>query len=87
MFNLFIKNIVRKLINDESLFYVFYLFKKYCFGGGDKFDTGYQLLIIAFLYLKGYSLLKLRVQELLFEGFFVSRCSEVTTIVSINEGI
>ena len=35
-FNLFIKNIVRKPIIDESLFYVFYLFIKYCFGGGDQ---------------------------------------------------
>ena len=34
-FNLFINNIVRKPIIDESLFYVFYLFIKYCFGGGD----------------------------------------------------
>ena len=30
-FNLFINNIVRKPIIDESLFYVFYLFIKYCF--------------------------------------------------------
>ena len=29
------------------------------------------LRIIAFLYLKGHSLLKLRVQELLLEGFFL----------------
>ena len=35
-FNLFIINIVRK-----PLFYVFYLFIKYCFGGGDQFGTGY----------------------------------------------
>ena len=35
-FNLFINNIVRKPIIDESLFYVFYLFIKYCFGGGDR---------------------------------------------------
>ena len=34
-FNLFINNIVRKPIIDESLFYVFYLVIKYCFGGGD----------------------------------------------------
>ena len=34
-FNLFINNTVRKPIIDESLFYVFYLFIKYCFGGGD----------------------------------------------------
>ena len=34
-FNLFINNIVRKPIIDESLFYVFYFFIKYCFRGGD----------------------------------------------------
>ena len=34
-FNLFINNIVRECIIDESLFYVFYFFIKYCFGGGD----------------------------------------------------
>ena len=38
-FNLFINNIVRKPIIDESLFYVFYLFIKYCFGGGDLLST------------------------------------------------
>ena len=43
-FNLFINNIVRKPIIDESLFYVFYLFMKYCFGGGDQFVTGYQVI-------------------------------------------
>ena len=43
-FNLFINNIVRKPIIDESLFYVFYLFIKYCFGGGDQFGTGYQVI-------------------------------------------
>ena len=31
-FNLFINNIVRKPIMDEILFYVFYIFIKYCFG-------------------------------------------------------
>ena len=40
-FNLFINNIVRKPIIDESPFYVFYLIIKYCFGGGDQFGTGY----------------------------------------------
>ena len=65
-FNLFINNIVKKPIIDESLFYVFfYLFIKYCFGGGDPFGTGYQVINNFFLYLKGYSLLKLRVLELL----------------------
>ena len=42
-FNLFIDNIVRKLIIDESLFYVFYLFIKYCFGGGYQFGTDIRL--------------------------------------------
>ena len=46
-----------------------------------------RLLIIAFLYVKGHSLLKLRVQQLLLEGVFVSRCSEVIIVVSINENI
>ena len=85
MFNSFINNIDRKPIIDESLLYVFYLFIKYCFGGGDQFGTGYQ--VIAFLYLKGHSLLKLRVQELLFKVFFVSRGNEVIIMVSINENI
>ena len=40
-FNLFINNIVRKPIIDESLFYAFYLFVKYCFGGRDQFGTEY----------------------------------------------
>ena len=70
-FNLFINNKVRKPINDESLFCVFYLFIKYCFGGGDQFSTGDQVINNCFLYLKGHSLLKMRVQELLLEGGFV----------------
>ena len=87
-FNLFINNIVRKRIIDESLFHVFYLFIKYCFGGGDQFGAGYQVINnYFFLYLKGHSLLKLRVEELLFEGFFVSRGSEVVIFVRINENI
>ena len=28
---------------DENLFYVFYLFIKYCFGGGDQSGTGHQI--------------------------------------------
>ena len=46
-----------------------------------------RLSITAFLYLKGHSFLKLRVQELLLEGFFLSRGSEVIIVVSINENI
>ena len=42
-FNLFINNIVREPIIDESLFYVFYLFIKCCFGG-DQFGMGYQVI-------------------------------------------
>ena len=48
-FNLFIHKIVRKPIIDESLFYVFYLFIKYCFGGGDQFGTGYQVINCFFI--------------------------------------
>ena len=62
--NLFINNIVRRPIITESLFYVFHLFIKYCFGR-DQFGTGYQVINnYFFLYLKRHSLLKLRVQEL-----------------------
>ena len=43
-FNLFIKNIDRESIIDENLFYVFYLFIKYYFRGGDQFDTRYQVI-------------------------------------------
>ena len=67
-FNLFINSIVRKPIIDESLYYVFDLFIKYCFGGGDQFRDIRSLLFV-FLYGKGHSFLKLRIQELLSEGF------------------
>ena len=50
-FNLFINNIVRKTIIDESLFYVFYLFIEYCFGGGDQFGTGYQVINNCFFFI------------------------------------
>ena len=52
-FNLFINNIVRKPIVDESLFYVLYLFIKYCFGGGDQFGNGYQVINNCFFISKG----------------------------------
>ena len=39
-FNLFINNIVREPFIDESLFYVFCLFIKYCFGGEVQFGSG-----------------------------------------------
>ena len=57
----------RKPIIDESLFYVLYLFIVLEEKISLARDIG--LLITAFLYLKGHSLLKLRVQELLLEGF------------------
>ena len=50
-FNLFINNIVRQPMIDESLFYVFYLFMKYYFGGGDQFGTGYQVINNCFFYI------------------------------------
>ena len=58
MFNLFINNIVRKPIIDESLFYVFYLFIKYCFGGGDQFGMGYQIINNCFFISEGANVLK-----------------------------
>ena len=68
-FNLFINNIVRKPIIDESLFYVFYFFIKYCFGGGDKFGTGYQVINNVFLISEGAFTFKVEGTELLLEGF------------------
>ena len=83
-FNLFINKIVMKPIIDESLFYVFYLFIKYCFGGGDHFGTseGDQFGISS----EGAFTFKVEGTEVLIRGFFVSRGSEVI-IVSINENI
>ena len=69
MFNLFINNIVRKPIIDESLFCVFYLFIKYCFGGGDQFGTGYQVTYNCFFISEEAFTFKVEVQELLLEGF------------------
>ena len=68
-FNLFINNVVTKPV-IESLFYVFYLFIKYCSEERIRLTWDIRLLLIAFLYLKGHSLLKLRVRELLSEVFF-----------------
>ena len=65
---LFINNIVREPIIDESLFYNFYFFIKYCLEEGlvlHQIIGCYYLLF--FLYRKGRALLKLRVQELLEE--------------------
>ena len=50
-FNLFINNIDRKPIIDESLFYVFYLFITFRFGGGDLFGTEYQIIDNFFFYI------------------------------------
>ena len=70
-FNLFINNTVKKPIIDESLLYVFYLFMKHCFGGGDQFGTGYQVIDYCFLHLKGDSLLKLSVQEYIYIYIYI----------------
>ena len=86
MFNLSIDNIVRKPIIDESLFYVFYLFIKYCFGGGDQFDMRYQVIIYnCFFISEGAFTFKIEGTGV--RGFFVSRGSEVIIVVSINENI
>ena len=87
-FNLFINNIVRKLIIDESLFYVFYLFIKYCFGGGDQFGTGYQIINNCFFISEGAFTYTVLGTGVIIKGFFVSRGSEVIIIISsINENI
>ena len=87
-FNLFINNIVRKPIIDKSLFYVFCLFIKYCFGGGDQFGTGYQDINICLFFLsEGPFTFKVEGTGVIIRGFFVSKGSEVIIIVSINENI
>ena len=82
-FNLFTNNIVRKPIIDESLFYVFYLFIKYCFGGGDQFGTGYQIMNNCFFISEGAFTCKVDDTGVIIRGFFVSRGSEVIIIVSV----
>ena len=88
-FNLFINNIIRKLIIDESLFYVFYLFIKYCFGGGDQFGTRYQIINNCFFISDGAFTYKVEGTGVIIKGFFffVSRGSEVIIISSIQENI
>ena len=86
MFNLFINNIVRKPIIDKSLFYVFYLFIKYCFGG-DQFGMGYQVINNCFFISEGAFTLKVEGTGVIVRGVFVCRGSEVIIIVSINENI
>ena len=87
MFNLFINNIVRKPIIDESLFYVFYLFIKYCFGEGDQFGTGYHIINNCFFISEGAFTFKVEGTWVITWGFFVSRGSEVIIIACINENI
>ena len=84
---MFINNIVKKPIIDESLFYVFYLFIKYCFGGGDQFGTGYQIINNCFFISEGAFTFKVEGTGVITRGFFVSRGMEVIIIVSINENI
>ena len=86
-FNLFINNIIRKPIIEESLFYVFYLFIKYCFGGGDQFGTGYQIINNCFFISEGAFAFKVEGTGVITRGVFVSGGSEVIIIVSINENI
>ena len=86
-FNLFINNIVRKPIIDESLFYVFYLFIKYCFGGGDQFSTGYQVINNCFFISEGAFTFKVEGTGVIMRGLFASRGSEVIIVFSINENI
>ena len=68
-FNLFIKNIVRKPIIDESLFYAFYLFIKYCFGGGDQFGKGYQIINNCFFISEGAFTFKVVDTGVIIRGF------------------
>ena len=60
-------------------FYVFYLFIKYCFGGGDQFGTGYQVIKNCIIISEGVFIFKVNIR-----GFFAGRGCEV---VSINESI
>ena len=77
-FNLFINNIVRKPIIEESLFYVFYLFIKYCFGGRDQFGTGYQLINNCFFFISEEAFtFKVEGTGVIIRGVFLSRGSEV----------
>ena len=82
-FNLIINNIVI----DESLFYFFYLFIKYCFGGGNQFGTGYQVINNCFFISEGAFTFKVEGTGVIIGGFFVSRSSEVIIIFSINENV
>ena len=63
MFNLFVNNIVKKPIIDETLFYVFYLFINIVLEEEISLPWDIRLGIITFLYLKEHPILKLRVQN------------------------
>ena len=79
-FNLFINNIVRKPIIDEGLFYVFYLFIKYCFQGGDQFGMGYPIMNNCFFISEGAFTFKVEGTGVITREFLVSRGSEVIII-------
>ena len=84
---MFINNIVRKPIIDESLFYAFYLFIKYCFEGGNQFGNGYQVINNCVFISEGAFTFKVESIGVIINGVFVSRGSEVIIIVSISENI
>ena len=79
-FNLFINNIISKPIIDESLLYVIYLFIKYCFGGGDQFATGYQIINNFFFISEGAFTFKFEGTGVITRGVFINRCCEVTPL-------
>ena len=86
-FNMFINNIVRKAIIDASKFYIFYLFIKYCFGGGDQFGTSYQVINNCFLISEEAFTFKIEGTGVIIRWFYVIKGSEVIIICSINENI
>ena len=59
-----------KPIIDESLFYVFYLFTKYCFGG-DQFGTGYQVINHCFFISEGAFTFKVEGTGVIIRSFFL----------------
>ena len=85
-FNLFINNIVRKPIIDESLLYAFDLFIKYLLEEEISLARDIRLLIIAFFISEGAFTFKVKGTGVIIRVFFVSRGSEVI-VISINENI
>ena len=79
-FKLFINNIVRKHIIDEVLFYVFYIFMKYCFGGGYQFGMRYQVINNCFFISEGAFTYKVDITGVVNRSFSVSRGSEVIVV-------